>query len=429
MWRLSYRVFRAVSAVTRWTLRRLTAAGLLVLGVAVAAAAIGIDTTLSLAYQVFGLLAALLLLAALGLAFTRARVAVERALPRLATAGTSFTYRVRVTNLTGASLDGLALIEEFADPIPGFAAFRAGLRFPAYRGWKRLIESDRTVSVPLHAVPPLAPHATADVVVQAHALRRGVAHSTGVTVARCEPLGLARVLARMAQPANLTVLPRRYAVPALDLPGSRRYQQGGVTLATSVGESEEFIGLRDYRPGDPLQRMHWKSFARAGHPVVKEYQDEFFVRHALVLDTFAGPHAGRAFEEAVSIAASFACTIDTHECLLDLMFIGTEAYCYTVGRGQLPLGGLLEILACVQPCRERGFRALHDAVLARRSELSGCILILLGWDEARHALVDALRGSGVPLRAMLVAEQEPPARPEWLAVVAPGSVEQGLARL
>ena len=51
--------------------------------------------------------------------------------------------------------------------------------------------------------------------------------------------------------------------------------------------------LRDYRPGDPLQRVHWKSFARTGRPVVKEYQDEFFERHALVLDTGTAPRRGR----------------------------------------------------------------------------------------------------------------------------------------
>ena len=44
--------------------------------------------------------------------------------------------------------------------------------------------------------------------------------------------------------------------------------------------------MRDYRPGDPLRRIHWKSWAKTGRPVVKEYQDEFFVRHGLILDTF-----------------------------------------------------------------------------------------------------------------------------------------------
>ena len=55
------------------------------------------------------------------------------------------------------------------------------------------------------------------------------------------------------------------------------------------------MSLRDYRPGDPLQRIHWKSFARTGDPVVREYQDEFFERHALILDTFCTRAGAPAF--------------------------------------------------------------------------------------------------------------------------------------
>ena len=122
---------------------------------------------------------------------------------------------------------------------------------------------------------------------RARALKRGTAHSDGLTVARADPLGLLKAHLRVPHRSNFIVLPRRYTLPTLALPGSRRYQPGGVALASSVGDSEEFVGLRDYRPGDPLQRIHWKSFARTARPIVKEYQDEYFERHALVLDTFA----------------------------------------------------------------------------------------------------------------------------------------------
>jgi uncharacterized protein (DUF58 family) len=229
-------------------------------------------------------------------------------------------------------------------------------------------------------------------------------------------------------PDKLVVLPRRYSLPQLPLPGARRYQHGGVALASSVGESEEFMSLRDYRPGDPLQRIHWKSYARSGKPVVKEYQDEFFERHALVLDTFTG-RSDAVFEEAVSLAASFACTLDTQESLLDLMFVGAESYCYTAGRGQIQQGGLLEILAGVRISAGESFRRLHDAVLARRAALSGCILILLAWDEARQALVRALQQSGMPLMVLLVSERDVEAAPAWLRVLVPGKIQEGLAGL
>ena len=82
------------------------------------------------------------------------------------------------------------------------------------------------------------------------------------------------------------------------------------------------MALRDYRPGDPPRHIHWRSWAKMGRPIVKEFEDEFFVRHALILDTFCeAPEADR-FEESVSVAASFACSLQTQDSLLDLLFVG-----------------------------------------------------------------------------------------------------------
>ena len=92
---------------------------------------------------------------------------------------------------------------------------------------------------------------------------------------------------------------------------------------------------------------------------MKEYQDEYFVRHGLVLDTFPATNNPLVFEEAVSVAASFACSVLTQESLLDLLFVGTEAYRFTAGRGLGSPDKMLEVLACVEPCRHRQFQDLH----------------------------------------------------------------------
>ena len=427
--RPSYLVFRLVTGASVWASRRFTAAGTLVLSGLVITGAVGVDTTQSVAYQAFGLLAALTGAAALSLRFVSTRVSVERTLPRIATAGSPFTYRARVENAGTAAMDGLSLREDFADPRPTHDAYNEAIGFPTYRRWKRLVAANQFVRARERAVPALAPGAAVDVEIDAVALKRGVAHSNGLIVGRADPLGLMKALARVPRRANLTVLPRRYTLPLLQLPGSRRYQPGGVTLATSVGDSEEFVGLRDYRPGDPLQRIHWKSFARAARPIVKEYQDEYYERHALVLDTFAAPRDEALFEEAVSIAASFAYTIDTRECLLDLMFIGTEAYTYTAGRGQMQAGNLLEILAAVRPCRDKPFSALGNAIESRRGALTGCICVLAGWDEERASFLRRLQSHGVAFRAVAVTRSPVADPPPWLLAVEPGKVQEGLARL
>jgi uncharacterized protein (DUF58 family) len=236
--------------------------------------------------------------------------------------------------------------------------------------------------------------------------RRGVLRFSGVTVAAPDPFGLFRSLRHIPAPQSVLILPKRYSIPALKLPGSMKFQQGGVSMASSIGESEEFVSLREYRPGDPLRRIHWKSFAKIGKPIVKEFQEEFFVRHALVLDTFSPRTHSEIFEEAVSVAASLAVTIEDQDSLLDLMFIGPQAYCFTAGRGIAHTEQMLEVLASVQTCRDKNFESLKDLVLEHSSQISGCLCVFLDWDQARKDFVQALRAEGTPMLVFVVAAND-----------------------
>jgi uncharacterized protein (DUF58 family) len=210
-----------------------------------------------------------------------------------------------------------------------------------------------------------------------------------------------------------------------------------VAQASKVGDSEEFLALRDYRPGDPLRRVHWRSWARVGRPVVKEYQDEYFVRSALVLDNCAGPRREAEFEAAVSVAASFACAPRAADSMLDLMFVGDQAYTFTAGRGQLPMEGMLRILAAVQPGRDADFPRLARAVLGRAGLLSGAVCVLLDWDAPRQDLVRRLRALQVPVEVLVVADPERPApgpgpmadAPASFHVLHPGRLREQLAAL
>jgi uncharacterized protein (DUF58 family) len=440
--RFVYFALRRLSGVQHFLRERLTRAGWLVLGTAAAGAAVGVDTTRAMTFQAFTFLGALVLIALLVAPFFRARIGVRRELPRYATVGEPLEYPVAIENLGRRPLHGATLREGFADPRPRYEEWRRARepdegrrnwfdRTMGYYRWRWLIER-RTPRAPGETeLPALAPGKARTVSLTLVPRRRGRIELAGVVLARTDPLGLVNGLVRVAAPGRVTALPKRYRLPRLALPGARRFQQGGVTLAISIGESEEFVALRDYRPGDPLQRVHWRSFARIGKPVVKEYQDEFYERHALVLDTSGARGEDASFEEAVAIAASFVYAIDTHECLLDLLFVGTELHSYTAGRGQMKPEHLLEVLAGVTAAPPEAFDALAHAVRGHRHRLSSCILVLRAWDESRRALVEDLRRGGLEVRALLVcAPEEAPADPAaGLLVLHPGEIDRGLARL
>jgi len=440
--RFVYFGLRFFSAIDHRLRQRLTAIGWIAFVGAGVAALAGIDTSQTATYQAFTLFAALLGLAIAGSAFFRARASIERELPRYLTAGEPCPYRVTVTNRGRRALAGTSLEEHYRDPRPGYTEWRRTRepgeerrnwfdREMGYFRWRWAIERRIPQTQPPMAVPTIAPGASATLRLMLEPRRRGRIDLAGLTLSRPDPLGMVRSLRRFALPARLIALPRRYRLPELILPGARKYQLGGVSLATSIGDSEEFISLRDYRPGDPLHRLHWKSYARTGKPIVKEYQDEFFERHALVLDTGRAAGEDPVFEDAVALAASFVYTIDTQECLLDLLFVANEVHQYTAGRGQLPADRMLEILASVAPGPRDAFAALARAVLAQRARLSSCILVFVDWDDARAALLSTLAASGMELRALLVCAEDavPSDLPPQLVVLHPGRIEEGLAGL
>lgn len=439
-----YRGYRIISGSIYWTKRRFTRLGQGLLGAAIVALFSGLDVENAVGYQAFALLLALLLIAT-GLSFRfRAAFAVERSLPRLATAGQPFSYQVRVRNLTRETQAGLSLIEDLADPRP---TLREWQEFkldedkhvrPFRFNQRRLGNPFKLATVREVVLPDLPPQQEAEVSFEMLPLRRGVVRLVGATFARPDPLGIYRALVKQPLPQTVLVLPKRYPLPAIALPGSMKYQQGGVALASHIGQSEEFVALREYRQGDPPRHIHWRTWAKVGKPIVKEFEDEFFVRHALVLDTFtARPHS-EAFEEAVSVAASFACTVLTQESLLDLLFVGAQAYCFTAGRGLAHADQMLEILAAVRPCTTQSFTELEQLVLNHGKTVSGCICVLLEWDAPRQRFVQKLQALSLPVLVFVIRPpgQLPPLdpgpmrdTPDRFHALEIGKVAEQLARL
>ena len=436
-----YLTLRLVSRYGRLIRRRFTRPGLLALAALLASAVVGVDTNQTVAYQLFAILFVLVLFGMIEAWFFRSNIRVKRILPQFATAGDSFEYRVSIHNESAKTETGLALLENTVDPRPAYEVFLAGLRrkrhdvtglrrYSVWDKWQGMIAANQPARLTEQPLPDLPAHRDIEIRPRVTTEGRGSVDFTGVTIARADRFGLFKAFAVTRQPDSLLVLPKRYPLPRLSLPGARIYQHGGMTMASSVGDSEEFLGLRDYRPGDPLKQIHWKSFARVGYPIVKEHQDEFFERHALVLDTFSEGGADRRFEEAVSVAASFAASIDTQECLLDLLFLGAETYCFTAGRGQLHTENMLEVLAHIRPCENRVFEELVDCVIERRPGLSGIILVLLGWDEPRRHFVDDLLASDLPLLALVVTDTPGAAEPRpGVRFLEPGQIEAGLVGL
>ncbi len=413
-----FRIFLRFYRFSRWLRRLLTPGGSLILGGLVASGIFGIDTRQSLAFQIFAVCVALLLFAVLGTLAWRPRLKLQRILPQYATAGMPFRYRLRIENLSQRRQEDLVLMDELAAPLPDYEEFDTTTdprdknrnwldRLIGYPRLIDLIQRKRGAVIPPQAMDPVPAKDRTEIEIEVVPVRRGYLEFAAATVARPDPLGLVRASRRYPLPDSQLVLPRTYPVPRLQLPGKRKYRQGGLSLASQVGDSQEFLSLREYQPGDPLRLIHWRSYAKFGEPVVKEYQDEYFVRQGLALDTFIEDRHPDVFEKAVSVAASFQLAMEEQDSLVDLMFVGNRAYRFTSGRGFGKSANILEILACVQPCPDQPPAPLESLLLRHTDELSGMVMVLMDWDDSRRRIVAGLLAAGIPTVVFLISGDSP----------------------
>ncbi|MGH7967278.1 MAG: DUF58 domain-containing protein, partial [Limisphaerales bacterium] len=236
--KILYWFYRSSTGVRHWVQRRFTKAGLTVLGALAIGAVLGPDTENNVTYQGFTVLF-FLIVVAIGFSwFFRGRFLAERLVPRFGTVGCPLSYTVRVTNLTAKTQAGLELLETLADPRPSFPEWFA-VQMADERQLKSFRFSQGRRTNPFKPaltracfVPAIAPSRQADVRVEVMPLRRGLLRLTAIALARTDPVGLFRSFIRVPAPQHVLILPKRYPLPIMTLPGALKYQEGGVALAS-----------------------------------------------------------------------------------------------------------------------------------------------------------------------------------------------------
>ena len=267
----------------------------------------------------------------------------------------------------------------------------------------RVRDGDCVVSV-------LAPGESAHFSIEVFPRERGVFALPPVRAYSTFPFGLLRQ-GRCKRPiGTLIVQPSFHRLERFDVPIGRRYQPGGIALTSGVGESTEYIGNREYTPGDPTRLIDFRSWARLAKPVVKEYQEEYYCRVALVLDTFVPATRGRAarvspaLEAAVSLVASIADALAAGEYLIDIFAAGPNLHVFRAGRSTAHFDNVLEILAGVEPCRTNPFEIVSPALADELGNISTVICVLLDWDADREGLVMRARESGCEVKLIVVRD-------------------------
>ncbi|WP_392543716.1 DUF58 domain-containing protein [Oryzobacter telluris] len=213
------------------------------------------------------------LVLAIGRAKVRIRVDVE---PTRVTVGDPATGRIEVSNASKRGM--LPLLVEL--PVGETAA-----RF---------------------TLPALASGRTHEELFVVPTRHRGVVPVGPATTVHGDPLGLVRRTVAWTQRTELFVHPLTISLESLGA-GLLRDLEGEVTPDLSMSDLA-FHALREYQPGDDRRYVHWRSSAKHGRLLVRQFLDTRRSHLAIVVDTTPDVYVGGEddVELAISCAASLA---------------------------------------------------------------------------------------------------------------------------
>lgn len=153
------------------------------------------------------------------------------------------------------------------------------------------------------ALPSLGPGVEHDDIFAIPTSRRAVVVVGPVRSVRGDPLGLARRRVRWTEPVELYVHPELVSLAGASA-GLLRDLEGQSTRDLSDSDLS-FHALRDYVAGDDRRYIHWRTTARRGALMVKQFEDTRRTQTALALSTDPRDYADDdEFELAVSTVAS-----------------------------------------------------------------------------------------------------------------------------
>lgn len=135
------------------------------------------------------------------------------------------------------------------------------------------------------------------------ARKRGILDVGPATTTRTDPLHLLQREFRWADVRTLYIHPVTVAVPSTSMGFIRDLE--GSTTRTVTSEDISFHAVREYAPGDAQRHIHWKSTAKVGSLMVRQFEETRRSTISLVLDLDESSYASEEeFEMAVSVIGS-----------------------------------------------------------------------------------------------------------------------------
>jgi len=309
----------------------------------------------NLLYLIFAMLYSALLVNGILGKMTTSGLVVQRFVPRAVEAGRDFTVRMVVRNRKRRMPAFAVTIED--------TPFESPTHLPR-RVWAAAIKPTEELTLRYTANVP----------------QRGVARFRNVRVLSLFPFGLFEQWYYQTLDTELLVWPRMGRLLNRVTSYVAGLDEQPALKVTRSGLDEEFRSIRDYREGDNPRHIHWRTSARAGKLMVKEFEHREEKRIAIYLDTFIKndpleePTIGRV-ELAISFAATLIREFLNRGFLVHFAMLAPELVVMNDLADRAQLVHVLRHLALAQPNREHDVNDLFEATEGRMPPLSSALMI------------------------------------------------------
>ena len=248
------------------------------------------------------------------------------------------------------------------------------------------------------SIQRLAPGQEAEELFAIPTQRRGVVQVGPVSVVRGDPLGLFERAHRRDDPVDLFVHPKTVQFGGQSLGFLRDLE--GLPAADLSRDDVSFHALLDYQPGDDLRHVHWRSTARTGVMMVRQFEETRRSHFVIGLSRSSGDYRTEDdFELGVSVAGSIGLRALRDSQRVDMRVQGREL---ASGTGKQ----LLDSLATVEHSKPReGGIADLAGVLAAHMPLASVVVLVCGSTVSTEDLRVACSRLPFGARALAVVVQ------------------------
>jgi len=248
------------------------------------------------------------------------------------------------------------------------------------------------------SIQRLAPGQEAEELFAIPTQRRGVVQVGPVSVVRGDPLGLFERAHRRDDPVDLFVHPKTVQFGGQSLGFLRDLE--GLPAADLSRDDVSFHALLEYQPGDDLRHVHWRSTARTGVMMVRQFEETRRSHFVIGLSRSSGDYRTEDdFELGVSVAGSIGLRALRDSQRVDMRVQGREL---ASGTGKQ----LLDSLATVEQSKPReGGIADLAGVLAAHMPLASVVVLVCGSTVSTEDLRVACSRLPFGARALAVVVQ------------------------